>query len=224
MDKKLNIQYVPVADLRPAPYNPRKHSKEQSDQLKESIKKFGVVDPILANSAPSRKNIVIGGHFRLEVVKEMGFKEVPVVYINVPDIEKEKEICIRLNLNTGEFDWTLLADFDEIFLKDVGFSSEDLDDIFGVDENPEIFDLQKELKKLNITKILIKKGDVWQLGQHKLMCGDSTIAADMTKLMGGDKASLCLTDPPYRLDYLKGKKKNGKATEGFGYKRDRKYL
>lgn len=228
MDKKfknkLNITYVPVSELRPASYNPRTWSKEQAAQLKESIKKFNVVDPLLVNSASNRKNIVIGGHFRLEVIKELGIKEVPVVYINIPDIEKEKELNIRLNRNTGEFDWTLLASFDEIFLKDVGFSSEDLDNIFGIDENPEIFDLQKELKKLDINKILVKKGDIWQLGEHRLMCGDSTIESDLLKLMGGEKASLALTDPPYILDYLKGKKKHGKAAEGFGYKRDRKYL
>lgn len=228
MDKKLKtklkIEYVPTSELKKADYNPRVWTKEQSVQLKESIKKYGLVDPLLLNSAPNRKNIVIGGHFRLEVIKDLGIKEVPVVYINISDIEKEKELNIRLNKNTGEFDWDLLANFDEVFLKDAGFSSEELDEVFGVDENPEIFDLQKELKKLNITKILIKKGDVWQLGQHKLMCGDSTVASEFAKLMGNDKASLCLTDPPYILDYLKGKKKNGKPVEGFGYKRDRKYL
>jgi len=228
MDKKiknkLSVQYVPATELRPATYNPRTWSKEQAAQLKESLIRFGIVDPLLVNSAPNRKGIVIGGHFRLEVIKELGIKEVPAVFINIPDIEKEKELNIRLNRNTGEFDWNLLADFGEVFLKDVGFSSEDLDEVFGEDENPEIFDLQKELRKLNITKILIKKGDVWQLGTHRLMCGDSTVEADMTKLMGDEKASLALTDPPYILDYLKGKKKNGKPTEGFGYKRDRKYL
>ena len=84
------------------------------------------------NSAEERKNIVIGGHFRLSVIKELGITDVPVVYINIPDIEKEKELNIRLNKNTGEFDWDLLKTFDETFLSDVGFSSEDLDDIFAM--------------------------------------------------------------------------------------------
>jgi len=73
MDKqKIQIVEVPINELRMAEYNPRKHSKEQSDQLKESIKRFGMVDPIICNSAPERKNIIIGGHFRLEAAKELG--------------------------------------------------------------------------------------------------------------------------------------------------------
>jgi len=131
---------------------------------------------------------------------------------------------LRLNKATGEWDWNLLADFDESFLADIGFDSEELDEIFGIDDEPEKFDLAKELDKLNIKEIEIQKGDIWQLGEHKMMCGDSTIEADVVKLMNDEKADMCLTDPPYKLDYLRGKKKNGKPTEGFGYKRDRKYL
>lgn len=220
----LHIEYVPAAGLKPAEYNPRKHDKAAADQLKESISRFGVVDPLVVNCAPGRENVVIGGHFRLEVLKELGMEKVPAVYINIPDIEQEKELNIRLNKNTGEFDWDLLANFSEEFLKDVGFSSEELDEIFGADENPERFDLEKELKKLQIEKIETQKGDLWRLGDHRLMCGDSTIEADVLKLMGGEKADMCFTDPPYILDYLHGKKRNGKATEGFGLKRDRKYL
>jgi len=223
--EKLNITYVPVSELKPAPYNPRKWSKEQTADLKESIKRYGLVDPLLVNSAPDRKGIVIGGHFRLAVIKELGIKEVPVVYINIPNIEKEKELNIRLNKNTGSFDWDLLADFDETFLKDIGFSSEELDEIFGIEDNPEIFDLEKELSKLDIKKIQIKKGDVLQLGEHRLMCGDSTIEADVLKLMNGEKADMSFTDPPYILDYLKGKtKQKDGVTVGFGTKKNRRYL
>ena len=148
-----------------------------------------------------------------------------MIYVNIPDIEREKELNIRLNKNTGDWNWNLLANFNEDFLSDVGFGSEELDEVFGIDENPEIFDLQKELQKLGIQKIDIKKGDVYKIGPLvKIMCGDSTIKKDMLKLMGKEKADMCLTDPPYFLDYLQGKKKHGKATEGFGYKRDRRYL
>jgi len=220
----LHIEYVPAAGLKPAEYNPRKHDKAAADQLKESISRFGVVDPLVVNCAPGRENVVIGGHFRLEVLKELGMEKVPAVYINIPDIEQEKELNIRLNKNTGEFDWDLLANFSEVFLKDVGFASEELDEIFGIDEHPEEFDLAKELQKLQIEKIEVQKGDVYTLGEHRLMCGDSTIEADVLKLMGEEKADMCFTDPPYILDYLHGKKRNGKATEGFGLKRDRKYL
>ncbi|SRR5258708_147020 len=225
MDKNnLHIEHVAISNLNPAPYNPRKWDKEAEKQLTESITRFGLVDPIIVNNAPERANIVIGGHFRLKVAKQLGYMEVPVVYIIIPDLTREKELNLRLNRNTGEWDFNLLAEFDSSLLTDVGFSSEELDNIFGFDENPNVFDLQKELAKLHIDKIETKKGTIWQLGDSKLMCGDSTVEKDMFILMDGEKADMCFTDPPYILDYLHGKKKNGKPVEGFGYKRDRKYL
>ncbi len=225
MQKDIHIVEVPTMELRPSEYNPRKHSKEQSDQLKESIRRFGLVDPIIANSAEGRKGVVIGGHFRLEVAKELGFVTVPVVYIKIPDIEKEKELNVRLNKNTGEFDLDLLAEFDEAFLADVGFDSEELDDIFPIEENTEQFDLKKELEKLNIQQVTVQKGDIYELDGSRLLCGDSTIEADMMKLLDGHKADMCFTDPPYILDYLRGKtKEKDGVTTGFGVKKNRRYL
>ncbi len=221
---KLHIVYVPLKELKPSEYNPRKISKESLEQLKESIKRFQMVDPIIANAAPNRRNIVIGGHMRLRGAKELGFKEIPVVYVKIPDIKQEQELNIRLNRNTGEWDFNLLANFNEEFLGNIGFSSEEMDEIFGIDENPELFDLEKELAKLDIKKVEVKKGDVYRLGEHRVMCGDSTIDGDILKLMAGEKADMCFTDPPYILSYLTGKKRRGKATEGFGLKRDRRYL
>lgn len=222
--EKITVQYVPTDSLHASEYNPRKWDDEAAAQLKESITRYGMVDPLLVNSAPERKGVVIGGHFRLAVAKELSITEVPVVFLNIPDIEKEKELNLRLNRNQGEFDLKLLAEFDESFLGDIGFTSEELDDIFPVDENPEAFDLKAELKKLNITEVQVQKGDVYDLNGSHLMCGDSTIEEDMLKLMGDEKADMCFTDPPYLLNYLHGKKKHGTATEGFGLKRDRKYL
>ncbi|NMC36276.1 DNA modification methylase [Candidatus Beckwithbacteria bacterium] len=224
--QKISIQTIeiPINDLIPADYNPRKHDETATKQLKQSIKKFGLVDPIIANSNPSRKNIIIGGHFRWAVAKQLGYKTIPVVYINISDLEKEKELNLRLNKNTGEFDWDLLAKFDESLLSDIGFSSDELDSIFDIDITPEEFDLKKELEKLNIKEIKTKKGDIYALGESRLMCGDSTIELDILKLMDGEKADMCFTDPPYILDYLHGKKKHGKAVTGFGAKRDRRYL
>lgn len=221
---KLNIIYVPAGQLRPSEYNPRKWNKEAIQHLKESIKKYGLVDPIIVNAAPGRKGVVIGGHFRLAIAKELGIKDVPVVYLSIPDLAQEKELNIRLNKNTGEFDWDLLADFGESFLQDIGFTSEELDDIFAIEETPEQFDLEAELRKLKIDQITIKKGDVYNLNGSQLMCGDSTIPEEVSKLMDGEKADMCFTDPPYILDYLHGKKKNGNAITGFGAKRDRRYL
>lgn len=225
--KKIPIQTVevPIEELIPADYNPRKHDETAVAQLKQSILRFGLVDPVVANSAPSRKQVIIGGHFRWEIAKELGYKTVPVVYIDIPDLEKEKELNLRLNKNTGEFDWDLLAKFDESLLADIGFSSEELDTIFDLDiETPEQFDLKKELEKLNIQKINTKKGDIYALGESRLMCGDSTVEENILHLMNGEKADMCFTDPPYILDYLHGKKKKGNAVTGFGAKRDRRYL
>lgn len=223
--QNITVVEVPINELRASEYNPRKHSKEQADQLKESIKRFGMVDPVICNNAPERKNVIIGGHFRAEVAKEMGMATVPVVYVQITDLDKEKELNIRLNKNTGDFDLELLAEFDEAFLSEIGFSSEDLDDIFPAEENVEQFDLKKELDKLDISTINVQKGDVYELDGSRLMCGDSTVETDVIKLMGSEKADMCLTDPPYILDYLKGKtkQKNG-VTTGFGAKKNRRYL
>ena len=222
---KIETVLVKVTDLIPSEYNPRKWNKDQVEQLKESIIRFGIVDPIIANSAENRRNIVIGGHFRLEVAKQLGYKETPVVYVNIPEVEREKELNLRLNKNQGEFDYSLLAKFDENLLKDIGFGSEEIDNIFDVDDtNTEIFDLEKELKKLKIDQINFQKGDVYALGDSRLMCGDSTIEADVMKLMNSEKADMCFTDPPYILDYLNGKQRHGKPTVGFGAKKNRRYL
>lgn len=224
MSSQLAIQSIKVSDLNPAPYNPRRWTDDAIGQLTESITRFGLVDPIIANSAPSRKNIVIGGHFRLKVAKELGYTEVPVVFINIPDEAKERELNLRLNHNLGDWDWSLLAAFDETLLADIGFTSEEMDSIFDLDDDsPEQFDLDKELAKLDINSIEAKKGDIYRLGDSRLMVGDSTVAEDMGKLMGTEQADMCMTDPPYILDYLRAKR-HGKPTEGFGAKKNRRYL
>ena len=223
-NSSLQIVQVPVSTLKASAYNPRRWNESQAETLKESIRRFGLIDPLIANSAPGRENILVGGHFRLKVAKDLGLKEVPVVFVRITDLEKEKELNLRLNKNVGEFDFDLLKNFDETFLKDAGFSTEELDEIFDIDPTPERFDLEKELAKAGVTEVTAKKGDVYECGGFRLMVGDSTVEADMLKLMNGEKADMCFTDPPYILDYLRGKKKNGKPTEGFGLKRDRKYL
>lgn len=220
----LKVEYVEIKKLKAASYNPRKWSESAIENLKDSVRRFGMVDPLIVNKASNRENVVIGGHFRLKVAKDLGFKTIPVVYVDITDVEKEKELNLRLNKNTGEWDFKLLAEFDESFLANIGFSSEDLDEVFDIDVTPEQFDLELELKKLDINKINFQKGDVYALGDSRLMCGDSTIEADVLKLMNGEKADLCETDPPYLLDYLHGKKKHNGAVTGFGAKRDRRYL
>lgn len=221
---EMDIKQVNVGSLKASTYNPRKWDQSAIDGLTESIKRFGLVDPLLVNGSKDRKNIVIGGHFRLKVAKDLGFKEVPVIYLDIPDEAKERELNLRLNKNQGDWDYELLAEFDESLLADVGFDSEELDSIFDIDvDEPDSFDLEKELKKLDITKITVQKGDIYQLGESRLMCGDSTIAEDFDKLMNGEQADMCMTDPPYILDYLHAKR-GGKPVTGFGAKKNRRYL
>ncbi|MFA7254069.1 MAG: DNA methyltransferase [Patescibacteria group bacterium] len=217
------IEYVSVGKLIPADYNPRKWNEKQLSDLKESLTRFGFVDPAIVNCASNRKNIVIGAHMRITAAKALGIKEIPCVFVNIPEIEKEKELNLRLNKNTGEFDFNLLASFDENFLVDIGFDSEELDDIFEVEMKDQPFDIDKELKKLKIDQINFKKGDIYDLDGSRIMCGDSTIEEDMLRLMDGEKADLCLTDPPYILNYLQGKR-HGNPTDGFGAKKNRKYI
>lgn len=225
MSKDLQIVQIPVSELRSNEYNPKKFSKEMMVSLRESIERFGFVDPVIANCAPNRKNILIGGHARLKIALELGLKTVPTVFIEIADIEKEKELNLRLHKNQGEFDLKLLTNFKEDFLAGIGFKSEELDSIFAIDALPEQFDLDAELKKLDIKNVTVQKGDVYEIDGSRLMCGDSTIEADVLKLMGNEKADMVMTDPPYLLNYLKGKtKQKDGVTVGFGAKKNRRYL
>ena len=137
MADKIKIEYIDIGLLRPAEYNPRKWNEAQVGNLRASIEKYGIIDPLIVNNAPERANVLIGGHFRLYVAGQMGIKQVPVVYLTITDIEREKELNVRLNKNMGEFDLELLADFDESLLKDIGFSSEEMDKIFKAEDKPE---------------------------------------------------------------------------------------
>jgi DNA modification methylase len=191
------IEQVNINDLIPAEYNPRKGSPKQYDELKKSMERFGMVDPIIVNKAEERKNIIIGGHFRYKVARDIGLQSVPVVYIDVPDLKKEQELNLRLNKNTGEFDFDLLANIDEQLLVDVGFTSEELDRIFQIN-NDEKDDVVPEVQD---NEFDVKRGDIWKLGNHRLMCGDSTNAGDVALLMDGKRSGMIHTDPPYNVDY-----------------------
>lgn len=135
------IEIVDIDILKPAEYNPRQASEKQYNDLKKSLQRFGFVEPAIVNKAQNRFNTIIGGHFRIKVAKDLGIKQIPVVYIDIPDIEKEKELNLRLNKNVGEFDYNLLANFDKDFLIDVGFEMDELSFAFG----------QKELKPIDIS-------------------------------------------------------------------------
>ncbi len=211
-DTKIAVQYVPIETLKPAEYNPRTHDDIAKKKLQESITKFGLVDPILVNSAVSRRNTVIGGHFRLEVAKSLGIKTVPVVYLNIQDIEREKELNLRLNRNTGEWDYELLKSFDINLLTDIGFDAGDLSDIWNetLETEDDEFDVTKEIAA--IKKPITKPGTLYALGSHRLLCGDSTKATDVALLVGKREVGFIACDPPYNigLSYDKGVGTSGK--------------
>ena len=193
----MKIEKVKIAELNPAEYNPRRMTNKQYEDLKNSLEKFGLVDPIIINS----DNTVVGGHQRLRIMRELGAEYVPTVRVNLSK-EDEKELNIRLNKNTGEFDLDVLANNFEIDeLKDWGFKDVELG--FNIDKIVEGNIEDDHIPEVKETRV--KLGDVWQLGKHRLMCGDSTKESDVEKLMNGQKAELLHADPPYGM----GKEKDG---------------
>jgi DNA modification methylase len=202
----MQIEKKNTVVLLPADYNPRKDLKPgdpEYDKLKRSIEQFGYVEPVIWNKVTGR---VVGGHQRLKVLIDMGITEVECVVVEM-DAEKEKALNIALNKISGEWDKEKLAlliadlqgaDFDVSL---TGFDPAELDALFKDSINDGIhdddFDVETELKKPPITKL----GDVWTLGRHRLVCGDSTKANTFDLLMAGAKANLVITDPPYNVNY-----------------------
>src|SRR3989344_8697326 len=106
----ISVVYRPISSLKFSEFNPRKHTKEQAEHLKESLRRYGFCNPVIANRAPGREDVLIGGQFRVEMAKELGIVDAPVVYVDIPELEREKELCLRLNANVGEFDLDALKD------------------------------------------------------------------------------------------------------------------
>ena len=202
----MNIEKKKVTELLPAEYNPRKDLKPgdpEYDKLKRSLEQFGYVEPVIWNEKTGR---VVGGHQRLKVLQDLGETEIECVVVSLSE-EKEKALNIALNKISGDWDKEKLglliadlqgADFDVSL---TGFDPEEIDDLFKDDLKDGIhdddFDVDEELKKPAITKA----GDIWTLGRHRLICGDSTKAETYELLMCGKKANMVLTDPPYNVNY-----------------------
>ena len=209
MPKNGNITTVQydVKNLIFAEYNPRELTKDQHQDLKDSITRFGFVDPLIVNTHKERKNILVGGHQRLKIAKELGYKDVPCVEVDLtPD--KEKELNVRLNKNTGQWDWDALANhFDVGELLEWGFSEDELQ----FSEPEEVQGLTDDDDVPEVEESITKQGDLWILGEHRLLCGDATKKEDVERLMDGDKADMVFTDPPYNA--LKSWKKNEAKSE-----------
>jgi len=187
----------PIDKLIFAEYNPRQLTKDQYKDLKDSITRFGLVDPMIVNTHKQRKNILVGGHQRVRVAKDLGFEEVPCVEVKLT-LDKEKELNIRLNKNTGEWDYDALANyFDVGELTEWGFTEDDLQ--FWADEPTEGLIDDDEVPE--VEEAITQSGDMWMLGDHKVLCGDATKKEDVERLMDGQKADMVFTDPPYNVNY-----------------------
>ena len=202
--KTAELKMLPVSVLKPAEYNPRKKLKpgdKEYEKIKNSIQEFGFADPLVVNSDMT----IIGGHQRLTVAVDLGYTEVPCAVVDVDKV-REKALNIALNKITGAWDETLLAQLlEEIkeaeFNVDLtGFEPPEMDQLLSKLYDKEIkednFDIDEELKQ----PVFSKLGDMWCLGRHRVVCGDSTGEEIYTRLMDGEKANLVLTDPPYNVN------------------------
>ncbi|MFQ7139871.1 site-specific DNA-methyltransferase [Evtepia sp.] len=216
---------IPIGDLRPAAYNPRKKLKagdKEYEKIKNSIQEFGYVEPIIVNYDMT----VIGGHQRLTVLKDLGYTEVECVVLHIEDEHKVKALNIALNKITGAWNEQLLADLlvdlqSADFNTDLtGFEPAEIDQLFSKVHNKKIteddFDVGAELQKPTIAQA----GDLWLLGQHRIICGDALLPESYVKLMDGKKANLVLTDPPYNVNVEEtaGKIKNDNMSDEDFYK------
>ncbi|HEM3194568.1 site-specific DNA-methyltransferase [Streptococcus suis] len=200
----MEIREIRLSELHPASYNPRKKLKKgdkEYEKIKQSLLKFGYVDPIIVN----KDLTVIGGHQRLTVLKDLDYETAKCVIVDLSK-EDEKALNIALNKITGQWDDQLLADLlldlqeSDFNLDLTGFEPPEIDDILSnvhdKDLSDDDFDVEEELKKTTFSK----QGDIWQLGKHRVICGDSTKAEIYDKLLGDKKANLVVTDPSYNVD------------------------
>lgn len=194
-----------VADLVTNTINPRTLKDKAFKELKESLDKdreFIKARPIIVSMAEGRENTVIAGNMRLQAIKSLGWATVPVVEVRDASVEQEKEWMVKDNLHKGEWDFEKLADnFELDFLKEMGFDEKGLNKVLaGMDNSADDeFDADKELE--SIAEPVVKRGEIWQLGEHRLMCGDSTKKEDVERMMDGKKADMVFTDPPYGVSY-----------------------
>ncbi len=194
----MEIKRIPIDQINPAKYNPRKDLKPgdpEYEKLKKSIDEFDLVEPLVMNK---RGNVLISGHQRLKILKERGDTEIEV---SVVDLSPERERALNIALNKIRGDWDLpklseiLKNIDDE-LKDItGFDAEEIDELLGFKEEVQEDNFDEEAPEEPITK----PGDLWLLGNHRLLCGDSTSFADIEKLMNGEKANCVITSPPYAM-------------------------
>nr|DAH98295.1 MAG TPA: adenine specific DNA methyltransferase [Caudoviricetes sp.] len=216
----MQVEKVSISKLNPAKYNPRKDLKPgntEYEKLKRSMAEFGYVEPIIWNK---RTGNIVGGHQRYKILKDMKYKEAECVIVDLDD-NREKALNVALNKISGEFDIPLLTDL----LKDLsandfdvsltGFDEDEISDLFSDADAKEGKDDDYDVNKALEESAFVKQGDLWQIGKHRMLCGDATNSEDLNKLMGDKKANLIVTDPPYNVNFESAsglKIKNDKQT------------
>ncbi len=202
------MKQVPVDKLIPYVNNARTHTPEQINKIRSSLREFGFVNPLIID----REYNVIAGHGRLAAAKSEGYDEVPCVFIDDMTEAQKKAYIIadnRMALDAGWDDEILKVELEALQGMDfdvslTGFDEKELASLFAVggegDEEDDNYDVDKSLEG----EAFVELGDIWLLGKHRLMCGDSTDAASVAILMDGKKANLCVTDPPYNCAYEGG--------------------
>jgi len=218
------MQYRKLNELKKLPNNPRiirdKQFKTLCDSIRDNPKYFEARPIILSNR--TGEMVIIAGNQRYEAAKSLKLKEVPTFLIEGLDEAKEREIIIRDNISNGEFDFDLLAnEWSDLPLVEWGV---DLPEDWLVEEKADPADAEPQIDRAaELNKIWkVKTGDLWQIGEHRLLCGDSTKKEDVGRVMGGEKPLLMVTDPPYGVEYdpewraeagvNKNKNKMGKVT------------
>lgn len=208
--KTAELKVLPVSVLKPAEYNPRKKltpKDAEYQKIKESIQEFGFADPLVVNSDMT----IIGGHQRMNVAIELGYTELPCAIVEL-DKKREKALNIALNKITGQWDVPMLTDLikeldeEDYNVKFTGFDLPEIEELMSniydksVKDDDKEFDVDEAIE----AEPFVEPNDIWILGRHRLMCGDSTKADDVARLMDGKKANLCITDPPYNCAYEGG--------------------
>ena len=206
MNTKMNLQRIPVDKLKPAKYNPRKDLKPGDpayEKIKRSLHDFGYVDPVIWNEVTGN---IVGGHQRYKVLTAEGATEIDCVVVHIENPQDEKALNIALNKAVGEWEPVALADLlsdlqqSGYDLGATGFDAAEVDDLFSKVHDKDVKDDDCELEPDEVQPF-VQPGDVWTLGRHRMVCGDSTNADDVALLMDGVKANLIVTDPPYNVAY-----------------------
>jgi len=204
---EITVEQVPTDSLFPDPANPRRISNRDLESLTRSLHEFGFVQPVLVRKAD---NVVIGGHQRLVAARRLGWKTVPVIFLDL-SVEQSRLLNLALNRISGEWDQELLARMladlkpvEDIDLSLSGFTQDELGkllkslDLREKRERVETFDLDAALEAAQAAHVA-QRGDLWRLGEHRLLCGDATDVGDVSRLLGETRAAMAFTDPPYNV-------------------------